>query len=184
MLLIMGLASQMLLWDDQFCEQLASRGFRVIRFDNRDVGRSSLLRGAAIPTRWQLLRRSGAAYTLDEMAADSVGLLDHLKIDAAHIVGASMGGMIAQVLAGSHPDRVRSLGLIMTSSGKPMSSIPKWRVIRLAFDAPARHAPVEDKLATEVRNISVINGPNFLPRGAHEFSPSTRSLRHWHDEYD
>jgi pimeloyl-ACP methyl ester carboxylesterase len=71
--------------------------------------------------------------------------------------------MIAQVLAGSHPNRILSLGLIMTGSGRPLSSIPKWRVIRLAFDAPARDAPVEDKLANEVRNISIINGPNFLP---------------------
>jgi pimeloyl-ACP methyl ester carboxylesterase len=74
-----------------------------------------------------------------------------------------MGGMIAQVLAGRNPTRVRSLGLIMTSSGRPMSSIPKWRVIRLAFDAPRKDAPAEDRLANEVRNISIINGPNFLP---------------------
>lgn len=90
-------------------------------------------------------------------------MLDHLEIDRAHVVGASMGGMIAQVLAGSHPDRVDSLALLMTSSGKPLSALPRWRVIRLAFDPPARDAPREDKLAFEVRNIAVINGPNFLP---------------------
>jgi pimeloyl-ACP methyl ester carboxylesterase len=74
-----------------------------------------------------------------------------------------MGGMIAQVLAGSHPDRVASLALLMTSSGKPLSALPRWRVIKLAFDPPAKDAPPEDKLAFEVRNIAVINGPNFLP---------------------
>jgi pimeloyl-ACP methyl ester carboxylesterase len=190
-LLIMGVGAQLPMWPDGFCAQLLKCGDRVIRFDHRDTGLSTKMhghraRGSVYPRvlRYALGRTSPVPYTLIDLAEDVKGLLDHLGIERAHVVGASMGGMIAQVLAGSHPDRVRSLGLIMTSSGKPMSSIPKWRVIRLAFDAPARHAPVEDKLATEVRNISVINGPNFLPRGAHEFSPSTRSLRHWHDEYD
>jgi pimeloyl-ACP methyl ester carboxylesterase len=131
LLLIMGLASQMLLWDDQFCEQLASRGFRVIRFDNRDVGRSSHLRGARIPSRWQLLRRSasGAAYALEEMAADSVGLLDVLKIRAAHVVGASMGGMIAQLVAINHPDRVLSLVSIMSTTGNPKVGKPQPKMM-------------------------------------------------------
>jgi pimeloyl-ACP methyl ester carboxylesterase len=97
------------------------------------------------------------------MADDAAGLLDHLHIARAHVVGASMGGMIAQVLAGSRPDRVASLGIIMSSSGKPFSALPSLRVIRLAFGAPAKDAPWEDRLAHEVRNISIINGPNFLP---------------------
>jgi pimeloyl-ACP methyl ester carboxylesterase len=151
-LLIMGLASQMLLWDEQFCEQLASRGFRVIRFDNRDVGRSSLLRGAAIPTRWQLLRRSAgkAAYTLEEMAADSVGLLDDLKIGAAHIVGASMGGMIAQLVAINHPDRVLSLVSIMSTTGNPRVGKPQPRMMmRLMRKAQReREAYIEDHIET------------------------------------
>jgi pimeloyl-ACP methyl ester carboxylesterase len=130
-LLIMGLASQMLLWDDQFCEQLAARGFRVIRFDNRDVGRSSQLKGAHIPSRWQLLRRSasGAAYTLQEMAADSVGLLDALGIAAAHVVGASMGGMIAQLVAIDHPDRVLSLVSIMSTTGNRQVGRPQPKMM-------------------------------------------------------
>jgi pimeloyl-ACP methyl ester carboxylesterase len=102
-------------------------------------------------------------YTLVDLAQDVEGLLDHLGVARAHVVGASMGGMIAQVLAGRHPERVRSLGLIMTSSGRPMSSIPKWQVIRLAFNAPGKDAGAQDKLDNEVRNISIINGPNFLP---------------------
>ena len=152
MLLIMGLASQMLLWDDQFCEQLAARGFRVIRFDNRDIGRSTHLRGAAIPTRWQLLRRSarGAAYSLDDMAADSVGLLDHLKVGAAHVVGASMGGMIAQLIAVNHPDRVLSLVSIMSTTGNPKVGRPQPRMMmRLMRKARReREAYIEDHIET------------------------------------
>src|SRR5947209_18508851 len=130
LLLIMGLASQMLLWDERFCEQLASRGFFVIRFDNRDIGRSTRLQGAVTPTRWQLLTRSarGAAYTLDEMAADAAGVLDHLQIRAAHIVGVSMGGMIAQLMAINHADRVLSLVAIMSTTGNRRVGRPQPRL--------------------------------------------------------
>jgi pimeloyl-ACP methyl ester carboxylesterase len=169
-LLIMGVGAQLPMWPDGFCAQLLKGGYRVIRFDHRDTGLSTKMRGlratgSVYPRvlRYVLGRTSQVPYTLIDLAEDVRGLLDHLGIERAHVVGASMGGMVAQVLAGSHPDRVRSLGLIMTSSGSPMSSIPKWRVIRLAFDAPAKDAPVEDKLASEVRNIAVFNGPNFLP---------------------
>ena len=152
LLLIMGLASQMLLWDDQFCEQLASRGFRVIRFDNRDVGRSSHLRGAKTPSRWQLVRRSasGAAYTLEEMAADSVGLLDALGIGAAHIVGASMGGMIAQLVAINHPDRVLSLVSIMSTTGNPKVGKPQPKMMMrlMRKTQREREAYIEDHIET------------------------------------
>jgi pimeloyl-ACP methyl ester carboxylesterase len=152
LLLIMGLAAQMLMWDDDFCEQLAGRGFRVIRFDNRDVGRSTHLRGAKTPKRWHLLLRSprGAAYTLDEMAEDAVGLLDHLDIAAAHVVGASMGGMIAQLMAINHPDRVLSLVSIMSTTGARGVGRPEPRVARhlLRRAARERDAYIEDHIAT------------------------------------
>jgi pimeloyl-ACP methyl ester carboxylesterase len=152
MLLIMGLGSQMLLWDDQFCEQLASRGFRVIRFDNRDIGRSTQLRGAKIPTRWQLLRRSarGAAYMLEDLAADCVGLLDALEIGAAHIVGASMGGMIAQLVAIEHPNRVLSLVSIMSTTGNPRVGKPQPRMMMMLMrkGKREREAYIEDHIET------------------------------------
>ena len=129
-----------------------SRGFRVIRFDNRDIGRSSHLRGAKIPTRWQLLRRSagGAAYTLEDMAADCVGLLDALEIRAAHIVGASMGGMIAQLVAINHPDRVLSLVSIMSTTGNPRVGKPQPRMmLRLMRKGQReREAYIEDHIET------------------------------------
>ena len=104
LLLIAGLGAQMISWDEDFCGLLASRGFRVIRFDNRDAGRS----------RW-----AEAAYTLDDMAADAAALLESLGIPAAHVVGASMGGFIAQLVALDHPDRVLTLTSIMSGpSGK------------------------------------------------------------------
>jgi pimeloyl-ACP methyl ester carboxylesterase len=119
LLLVMGLGSQMIVWQDEFCDALARHGYRVIRFDNRDVGRSTILRDAPIPTRLQLLRRDSRAvsYTLEDMAGDAVGLLDDLEIGSAHVVGASMGGMIAQLMAIHHGQRVRSLVSIMSSTG-------------------------------------------------------------------
>ncbi|MBE1547921.1 pimeloyl-ACP methyl ester carboxylesterase [Mycobacterium sp. OAS707] len=169
-LLIMGVGAQLPMWPDGFCARLIDSGYRVIRFDHRDTGLSTKMHGARAKgsvyprvLRYLVGRGSPVPYTLVDLADDVEGLLDHLGIERAHVVGASMGGMIAQVLAGRHPERVQSLGLIMTSSGRPMSSIPKWRVIRLAFDAPKKDAPAEERLANEVRNVSIINGPNFLP---------------------
>lgn len=152
LLLVMGLASQMLVWETDFCELLAGRGFRVIRFDNRDVGRSTILREAPVPKRWQLALRDpkGAAYTLEQMADDAAELLDSLEIPAAHVVGASMGGMIAQLLAIRHPDRVLSLVSIMATTGNRRVGRPRPRLAlrmlrRMARD---RDGYIRDHLQT------------------------------------
>jgi pimeloyl-ACP methyl ester carboxylesterase len=117
-LLIMGLGAQMVAWQEDFCLELAARGLYVVRFDNRDIGRSTHLQGPP-PSLVELLRYSipSPAYTLADMARDTVGLLDELEIDSAHAIGASMGGMIAQTLTADHPTRVRSLVSIMSSTG-------------------------------------------------------------------
>ena len=124
-LLVMGLATQSIAWPDAFVERLAAAGFRVVRFDNRDVGLSTRMDGApAVHPVWALLATRlrlpfPLAYTLTDMAADAVGLLDALGIARAHVVGASMGGMIAQLAAARWPDRVASLTSIMSTSGAP-----------------------------------------------------------------
>jgi pimeloyl-ACP methyl ester carboxylesterase len=125
LLLIMGLGAQMILWHEEFCEQLAARGHRVIRFDNRDVGKSSWFDQLGVPDvtaafSAALTRQPVTApYLLRDMAADAAGLLDALRIDKAHIVGASMGGMIAQSVAIEFPSRVLTLTSIMSSTGNP-----------------------------------------------------------------
>src|SRR5580658_1894920 len=125
LLLIMGLGAQMILWDDDFCRQLAARGFRVIRFDNRDIGKSGKLTGGKRLGAVELLKMRflkipvAAPYKLIDMAQDTVALMDALGIKSAHLVGASMGGMIAQEIAISFPQRVRSLTSIMSTTGDP-----------------------------------------------------------------
>jgi pimeloyl-ACP methyl ester carboxylesterase len=152
LLLVMGLASQMILWDGEFCELLAAQGFWVIRFDNRDVGRSTILRDAPVPKRWQLLTSDAraAAYALDDMAADACGLLDHLEIDRAHVVGVSMGGMIGQLLATNHPDRLQSLVSIMSTTGNRRVGRPHPRMaLRMLRKVPRdREGYIEDHIAT------------------------------------
>lgn len=131
MLLIMGLGVQMLGWDERFCNMLADRGFFVIRFDNRDIGLSSKIEDGRVPNVLQLMAGdySSAPYTLADMAEDTAGLLDELGIDAAHVIGASMGGMVGQTLACRHPDRVLSLTSIMSSTGSRESGQPKPEVL-------------------------------------------------------
>ncbi len=119
MLLIMGLGVQMLGWDEELCRTLAGRGYHVVRFDNRDVGRSTKVEGGPRPDVMAAFAGdvSSASYTLEDMADDSVGLLDELGVSAAHLVGASQGGMIAQTVAIRHPERVLSLVSIMSTTG-------------------------------------------------------------------
>jgi len=133
--LVMGLGSQMILWHEDFCERLAARGHWVIRFDNRDIGLSTKFDDAGIPNPLELLmkmqqgERLDVPYTLDDMADDTVGLMDALGLERAHVCGASMGGMIAQTVAIRHPARVKSLTSIMSSTGSPNLPGPKLEVM-------------------------------------------------------
>ena len=160
-LLIMGLGTQMVGWNEDFCAMLVERGFHVIRFDNRDVGRSTKLKGVRPPTSLQLLRRSrrAAAYTLDDMAADAAGLLEQLEIPAAHVVGASMGGMMAQTLAVRHPERVLSLVSIMSTTGSRRVGQPSPRLYPILLRRPPAQ---RDRFVEHmVRVFRVIGSPGF-----------------------
>lgn len=140
MLMIMGLGAQMILWPDELCELLASRGFRVIRFDNRDSGRSTILDGEGPASIRAALAGEvdPGAYLLSEMAADAAGLLDALGIEAAHVVGASLGGMIGQTLAIEHPQRVLSLASIMSTTGDPAVGAPTRAGLEALTTQPPR----------------------------------------------
>jgi pimeloyl-ACP methyl ester carboxylesterase len=160
LLMVMGLGAQMILWREELCELLAERGFFAIRFDNRDVGRSSKTPGRP-PRVWPGLlgRRVRAAYTLDELADDAVGLLDELGIGAAHVVGASMGGMIAQTIAIRHPDRVLSLTSIMSTTGDRKVGRARRRMLPLLLSRP-RPGRARN-VARAVRVFRAIGSPGF-----------------------
>lgn len=160
LLLVMGLAYQMIEWDDAVCQALADRGFWVTRFDNRDVGLSSKLDGLGTPDLLGILMGTAAPpYTLDDMAADSTALLDALGIRAAHVVGVSMGGMIAQLIAINHPDRVLSLTSIMSTVGGPavVQADAAVNEALLTPPGPTREERVTHSL--ELRRL--INGPGL-----------------------
>ena len=137
MVLIMGLGTQMVFWDDEFCSQLASHHFWVIRFDNRDVGLSSRLDKLGVPDvvelflQPELIKDFQAPYSLEDMAADTFGLMDELNIESAHIVGTSMGGMIGQVMAIMNPERFLSFASIMSSTGHPSLPPPTAEATQL-----------------------------------------------------
>ncbi|HEY47413.1 MAG: alpha/beta hydrolase [Anaerolineae bacterium SM23_ 63] len=166
-LLIMGIGCQMIDWRDDFCERLASRGYWVIRYDNRDVGLSTKLDDSGVPNMMQMLIASSGGetlespYTLKHMADDAVGLLDALKIEKAHVVGVSMGGMIAQSMAIHHPARLASLISIMSSTGEPDLPPPTPEALAvLTTPAPADR---EGYIESSIENWRVLSGPKFPP---------------------
>ena len=165
LLLIMGLAAQMIHWDDDFCRQLAARGFRVIRFDNRDIGKSTRLTGGKRLTPLELLKLRflkipvQASYKLRDMAEDTTGLMDVLGIKSAHLVGASMGGMIAQEIAISFPQRVRSLTSIMSSTGNPKDPPPTREAAALLMAAPP--ATKQEYIQRFAKTWKILRGGSF-----------------------
>jgi pimeloyl-ACP methyl ester carboxylesterase len=160
LLLVMGLGMQLIHWDRELCEELAGRGFRVIRFDNRDAGRSTKI-AAPVPNimRGMAGLRIEAPYRLDDMADDAFGLLDHLGIEAVHLVGASMGGMISQTMAIRRPERVLSLTSIMSTTGERRAGRPKLRV----WSVLTRRAPTSRDAYVEhfVRVFRMIGSKGF-----------------------
>jgi len=165
LVLIMGLGAQMIHWDDEFCRDLAGRGFRVIRFDNRDIGQSTRMSGGKPLRALELLKlrifkiAPEAPYKLWDMANDVVGLLDALGIRKAHIVGASMGGMIAQEIAMQHPDRVLSLTSIMSSTGNPKLPQPTREASAILLAPPP--TTKEEYLTRFGQTWKVLRGASF-----------------------
>ena len=167
LLLIMGLGAQMTRWSPAFCEALAARGFRVIRFDNRDVGLSTHLIDAGVPDMGAVVaalqkgEKPQVPYTLDDMAADAVGLLDALGVAKAHIVGASMGGMIAQLVAADHPEHTLSLTSIMSTTGNP--SLPRATAEAMAVltNRPPHPSDEEAYLKHSIASARVTGSPAY-----------------------
>jgi pimeloyl-ACP methyl ester carboxylesterase len=167
-LLITGLGVQMIRWTVPFCETLAAHGYRVIRFDNRDAGLSTHFNNSPVPELAAVARavalgeRPVVPYTLYDMADDTIGLLDALEIVRAHIVGRSMGGMIAQLVASEHPNRTLSLTSIMSSTGNP--GLPPATPEAMAVLTQRRPHPLEDEegfLAHSVALFRVIGSPGY-----------------------
>ncbi len=160
--LIMGLSTQMVAWQDDFCSELASRGLYVVRFDNRDVGRSTHLTGPG-PTVVQLLTRSkrAAHYTLADMADDTAGLIEVLGIAPAHVIGASMGGMIGQMLTIRRPGLVRSLVSIMSNTGSRWSGQPALRIYPSFL---ARTPTDRDRYIAHAERLFAAIGSTGVPR--------------------
>lgn len=164
-ILIMGLATQMIHWSDQFCELLASKQLYVIRFDNRDIGKSSWLSDKPVPSKWDFIgnvlfnKKLDAPYLLDDMADDTLALMDALNIEKAHLVGASMGGMIAQCLALKYPNRVSSLTSIMSTTGD--RSLPRAKAkLAAKLIKPIAHE-VERYVAQSLDIWLILHGEHF-----------------------
>lgn len=167
-LLIMGLSAQLTMWPLGLCEKLVAQGYRVIRFDNRDIGLSTKLSHLKVqgPVWKRFLRAqfglpSPVPYTLHDMAEDVRGLLDFLQITSAHIVGASMGGMITQVFAARYPDRVRSVGIIFSSTNQALLPPPKPAALKPLMSGPGKGATREQIIAHSAKFMRIIGSPKY-----------------------
>ena len=166
LLLIMGLGAQLTLWPETICEGLAAQGFFVVRYDNRDVGLSTDFDAWGMPDLMgafaKLMKGEtvDAPYLLSDMAADATGLLDALEIDRAHMVGGSMGGMIAQVIAATYPQRTRSLVSIMSTSGRPGLPLGKPEALAM-LSAQPEGTEREQLIAHGIKLRTVISGPGY-----------------------
>lgn len=165
LLLIMGLGGQMIMWDEGFCEALAADGHFVVRFDNRDIGLSTHFDEHGLPDLAELMTafESGgpatSPYSLDDMADDTAGLLEALELESAHVCGASMGGMIAQTVAIRHPERVKSLVSIMSTTGEPGLPGPTAEAMQVLISpAPTNR---EEAIERGVKTWSIIGSPGF-----------------------
>lgn len=182
LLLVMGLGAQMILWPDEFVEALVSKGYRVIRFDNRDIGLSEKMEGARAPKLpWQVIRKkigwpASVPYTLSDMADDAAGLLDALDIRQAHVVGASMGGMIAQLMAVNHSDKLLSMTSIMSTTGNPkLPQADKQAMEVLVAPLPSME---EEALVAHGINVSnSIGSPGYRPAPDRQRERVLRSVR-------
>src|SRR6476469_1813389 len=170
-LLIMGLGAQLLLWRKEFCEKLVDQGLRVIRYDNRDVGLSTKVTGrhTGVPLAPRMVRsflglRSPAVYTLEDVADDAAALLDHLKIDTAHVVGASMGGMVAQVFAARHKGRTETLAIIFSSNNQALLPPPGPRQFPAILQKP-KGATREAIVDNAVRVTRITGSPGYPAPG-------------------
>jgi len=181
MLLIMGLGCQLVVWPDTLCESLAAAGFFVIRFDNRDIGLSTKIKGDKDPQFFKNILRSRlglkvrAPYTLNDLALDSVGLLDALGIERAHVVGLSMGGMVAQLLALDHPTRLLSLTTIMSTSGNPRLPQASFKVQQQLIKRP-KGRDRESLIEHGTNSWKVLASPLAIPPEAERRALATRSV--------
>lgn len=181
-LLVMGIAAQMINWSEGFCAELVARGVQAIRFDNRDVGLSSHFPNAPAPDLQAALAgdTSSASYTLSDMAADAVGLLDALGLDNAHVVGVSMGGAIAQTIAIEHPGRVRSLTSIMSTTGDMSVGQPKPEVLATVFAGPTADSR-QEVVDQMVRAFRAVGSPGFHTDEAEVADRAGRAYDRAHD---
>ena len=180
MVLVMGLATQMIAWHEDLCEMLAERGFRVIRFDNRDIGRSTHMRFRPPSTGQMLRRRFGPEqYTLSDMAEDTAGLIRGLDLGPSHVVGASMGGMIGQTLATEHPELVRSLVSIMSNTGNRWRGQPAPSLYRHLLRPPPVDRDGFVRRATEIFGVIGSTGFDNDPSYIREYAE--RSYERGHD---